>query len=157
LFDPWIEPKETSKIKKILKNTTMCTTKVSEGTSAIVQLGPSSTTPPRKVPNVSLESVEGKVFSILPIGLISTPNVTITVEQSDAPNKDNLLNKGGALSLTREEVAKKKVARANTRFDNLIDNNALNSLIYVVSNYDLPMMLSPKLSPRIEVHPPHHM
>jgi len=33
LFDPLAEPKETSKTKKILKNTTMYTTKVSEGTS----------------------------------------------------------------------------------------------------------------------------
>jgi len=155
LFDPSMEPRETSKTKKILKNTTMRTTKVSEGRSGIVQLGPSSTTPPRKVPNASLESVEGKVFLTPPTGLISIPNVKIVVEQSDAPNKDNLLNKGGAPSSTWEEVVEEKVARANAIIDNLIDNNALDSLMCVSPNYDLAMTSSPILSLRIEVHPPH--
>ena len=49
LFDPLAEPKEPSKSKKVLKNTTTRIMKVLEGTSDAVQLGPSSTTHPLKV------------------------------------------------------------------------------------------------------------
>jgi len=107
------------------------------------------------VPNASLGSVEVEVFSTLSMGLISPPNVTIAIEQSDAPNKDNLLNNGGVFSSTWEEVFMEKVSRANATIVNLIDSNALGSLTYVLSNYDLAMTSSPILSLRTKVHLPH--
>jgi len=154
-FDPLVEPKETSKTKKILKNITMRTIKVSEGTSGVIQSGPSSTMSSRKVLNASLGSIEVEVFSTPPTSLISTPNVTIAIEQSNALSKDNLLNNGGTSSSTREEVAMEKVARANAIIDILIDNNALDSFIYVAPNNDLPTTLNPMLSPRTEACLPH--
>ena len=155
LFHPLAEQTEPSKSKKVLKNTTTQEMKVLEGTSGAIQLGPSSTTPPQEVPNASLESVEGEVFSTPPTTLMCTPNVTIAIEESNAPNENNLLNKGKAPSTSRKEVTSEKVARAYATIDNLIDSKVLENVTYDALNCDLATTSSPILSPPIEEHPPH--
>ena len=73
LYDTQAEPSEPTKTPKVLKNTTTCTTKVSEVLGDAVQLRLAQ--PRTEVSNVSSGGVDGEVFVTPPTCFTSTPNV----------------------------------------------------------------------------------